>query len=168
MPTAGSFSSRPLCPWWRQGAWLSSAVSSAVNPRWIRRRSWQHSWRVRDHPGVKSRDLSVLPEAPISHPYNPGLATASQLPPPPKKNTQILKSLNWQTQKVLRVHDTVPLHDSSVSWKPGIKLMRRPSTTSTGWPGMAFLLLLAWMVDIWGCGSGRWTFEDFGVWIKFT
>ena len=45
--------------------------------------------------------------------------------------------------------------------------MRRPSTTSTGWPGMAFLLLLAWMVDILGCGSGRWTFEDFGVQFEF-
>lgn len=104
MPTAGSFSSRPLCPWWRQGAWLSSAVSSAVNPRWIRRRSWQHSWRVRDHPGVKSRDLSVLPEAPISHPYNPGLATASQLPPPKKKHTnlEIIKLANSESPQGAR------------------------------------------------------------------
>lgn len=32
---------------------------------------------------------------------------------------------------------------------------------------MAFLLLLAWMVDILGCGSGRSTFEDFGVQFEF-
>lgn len=40
----------------------------------------------------------VLPEAPISHPYNPGLATASQLPPP-KKNTnlEIIKLANSES-----------------------------------------------------------------------
>ena len=72
------------------------------------------------------------------------LATASQ--PPPKRHIQqqILKMANSESPQG-SWHSA--LHGSSVSWEPGIKLMRRPSTTSTGWPGMAAIFFVAEVAD---------------------
>lgn len=110
----------------------------------------------------------VLPEAPISHPYNPGLATASQLPPP-KKNT------NLEIIKLANSESPQGAWHSAFTWFISV-LETRNKTNATSlhhihwvtWHGVPSFVgldgghfgLRKWEINLWRLRSS--------IWIQFT